>query len=303
MPTTRGGGLVLAEEGPATPRRRRILRVLVTALVLALLYAGWVGVRGLLTGSPSPTCTANVTGGAAEVSPEQAGNAAVISGVAVKRKLPTRAAVIAVATAMQESKLRNLRFGDRDSLGLFQQRPSQGWGTAEQILDPVYASGAFYDRLVKVKDWQKRPLTEVAQEVQRSAAPTAYAQHEDEALALASALTGASAASLVCRLGDASAPGSAAATVAALGAELGVKGTATDGQVIVPADGQTDWAVGAWAVARAEALGITDVSVGGLGWSRADPESWAGTGDSASSRGPGSAGAAASQVVILHAAG
>ena len=139
--------------------------------------------------------------------------------------------------------------------------------------------------------------------MQRSAAPTAYAQHEDEALALASALTGASAASLVCRLGDASAPGSAAATVAALGAELGVKGTATDGQVIVPADGQTDWAVGAWAVARAEALGITDVSVGGLGWSRADPESWAGTGDSASSRGPGSAGAAASQVVILHAAG
>lgn len=292
MPTTRGGGLVLAEEGPLTPRRRRAFRLLATVLVLAVGYAGWLGVRGLFTSPVSPTCTANVTGGAAEVSPEQAGNAAVIAGVAVKRKLPMRAAVIAVATSMQESKLRNLRFGDRDSLGLFQQRPSQGWGTAEQILDPVHASGAFYDRLVKVKNWQTRPLTEVAQDVQRSAAPTAYAQHEGEALALASALTGTAAASLVCRLGDAQAPGSATATVAALAAELGITGKAAEARVVVPADGTDDWAVAAWAVARADALGITEVHVGARGWSRSDPEQWA----TSTAAVPG-----AGQVVIVHA--
>ncbi|MFZ1286953.1 MAG: hypothetical protein WAR57_07945, partial [Candidatus Phosphoribacter sp.] len=170
-------GLILAEEHPPTPRRRFVLRGLAVVFVGAVVLAGVVGARTLLEQLNPPACW---TTGAArvEVTPEQAGNAATISAVAVQRGLPTRAATIAVATAIQESKLRNLRYGDRDSLGLFQQRPSQGWGTTEQILNPVYSANAFYDRLVKVQDYLTRPLTEVAQDVQRSGAPAAYAQHE-----------------------------------------------------------------------------------------------------------------------------
>ena len=264
---TTNGGLVLAEERPRSPRARRTWRLVAALLVLALGYAGWLGLRG--TFFPfTPSCTAGVPGGRAEVSPEQAGNASVISAVAVKRGLPTRAATIAIATAMQESKLRNLRFGDRDSLGLFQQRPSQGWGTAEQILDPVFASGAFYDRLVKVKSWQTRPLTEVAQEVQRSAAPAAYAQHEDEALALASALTGVAPAALTCALAQADGAGDIAGATAALANELGVTATVQGRRLVVSAGTVPRWAIGEWAVARAEQFGISEVRVDTHGWTR-----------------------------------
>ena len=103
-----------------------------------------------------------------------------ITALAVSAACRARAATIAIATAIQESKLRNLDYGDRDSLGLFQQRPSQGWGTEEQILDPVYATNRFYDALVKVKGYESMEITKVAQEVQRSAYPEAYADHEPE---------------------------------------------------------------------------------------------------------------------------
>ena len=95
----------------------------------------------------------------------------------MRRGLPARAASIALATAYQESKLRNLDHGDRDSLGLFQQRPSQGWGTAEQLQDPYYAVNAFYDALVKVDGYQAMRITEAAQKVQRSGFPEAYEDH------------------------------------------------------------------------------------------------------------------------------
>ena len=117
-------------------------------------------------------CTLPVSGVA--LTDEQVGNARTIAQVARDRGLPDRAAVIALATAMQESSLRNLDYGDRDSLGLFQQRPSQGWGTPEQVQDPVYAAGIFYDRLVRVPDWQTGDLSLVADSVQRSAYPLAY---------------------------------------------------------------------------------------------------------------------------------
>jgi hypothetical protein len=119
---------------------------------------------------------------------EQAANATTIAAVARARHLPTRALVIALATAKQESGLRDLHYGDRDSLGLFQQRPSQGWGTPAQILDPAYAAGRFFDHLVQVPDWRTRPVTEAAQVVQRSAYPGAYAAWEPMATQLAAAL-------------------------------------------------------------------------------------------------------------------
>ncbi|WP_197022231.1 hypothetical protein [Candidatus Blastococcus massiliensis] len=132
-------------------------------------------------------CT--VDGGSVRVTAEQAGHADTIARVAREKGLPERAAVIALATALQESGLRNLDHGDRDSLGLFQQRPSQGWGTPAQVQDPVYAAGIFYDRLVTVPGWDTGRLTDVAQTVQRSGFPEAYQKHEATAQELAVALT------------------------------------------------------------------------------------------------------------------
>src|SRR3954462_2765648 len=203
----------LRPSDPAPRRTRRRGRVLlpVVAVVVALVGAGaWAYWHGSIGTLPlRPHCTATALGKSTDVSPEQAGNAAIIASVAVHRRLPARAATIGIATALQESKLVNLEGGDRDSLGLFQQRPSQGWGTPAQLRDPVYASNAFYDVLVKIEGYQDLPITAAAQTVQRSAFPSAYADHEPEARILASALTGQSPGGLTCVLGridDASSP-------------------------------------------------------------------------------------------------
>ena len=124
------------------------------------------------------------------LSGEQVANAETIADVAHQRGLPDRAVVIALATAVQESRLRNLPYGDRDSLGLFQQRPSQGWGTPAQVQDPAYAAGKFFDHLVTVPGWQTARLTDAAQAVQRSAFGNAYQRWEPTAQAIATSLTG-----------------------------------------------------------------------------------------------------------------
>ncbi|MFK3983632.1 hypothetical protein ACI2K4_25035 [Micromonospora sp. NPDC050397] len=119
------------------------------------------------------------------LSKDQLANAKAITDTARKLGMGERGAVIAVATSMQESKLENLGhlgdMNDHDSLGLFQQRPSSGWGSPEQITDPVYASTAFLKGLKQVDGWQDMPLTDAAQKVQVSAFPDAYAQWEDQA--------------------------------------------------------------------------------------------------------------------------
>ena len=145
-------------------------------------------------------CTATAGGAKARVSVEQAENAATIAAVAARRGLPARAATIALATALQESGLRNLRHGDRDSLGLFQQRPSQGWGTAAQVQDPVYAAGKFYDELLKIDGYKTMDINDAAQRVQRSGFPEAYNKHEIRARALASTLMGYSPSAFTCAI-------------------------------------------------------------------------------------------------------
>ncbi|MFD7070584.1 C40 family peptidase [Streptomyces sp. NPDC059913] len=144
----------------------------VAAEVKAILDGGkgTVSVPGL--GSPS----------------EQVPNAKTIQATGVAMNIPARGQVVALATALQESGLRNLAFGDRDSLGLFQQRPSQGWGTANEILDPVHASTKFYEALRKVPGWQSLTVTQAAQAVQRSGYPEAYAKWEPLATALQKAI-------------------------------------------------------------------------------------------------------------------
>ncbi|MFJ3817752.1 C40 family peptidase [Streptomyces sp. NPDC090056] len=119
---------------------------------------------------------------------KQIPNAKVIVATGVQKRVPARGQVVALATALQESTLINLDHGDRDSLGLFQQRPSQGWGTREQIMDPVYSSTKFYDGLMEIKDWEQMPVTVAAQKVQRSGFPDAYAKHEPLATALQQAI-------------------------------------------------------------------------------------------------------------------
>ena len=135
---------------------------------------------------PSGGCTLPSSG--VPLTDEQIGNARTIAQVGRDRGLPERAVVIALATAMQESSLRNLDYGDRDSLGLFQQRPSQGWGTPEQVQDPVYAAGKFYDGLVLVPGWQTMRVTDAAQWVQRSAYGELYQQHAEMAVELSATL-------------------------------------------------------------------------------------------------------------------
>lgn len=125
-----------------------------------------------------------------QLTTEQINNAQIIYQVSVQLQLPAQAAVIAIATAMQESTLTNLAWGDRDSLGLFQQRPSQGWGTAAQIMDPIYSSKAFYAQLVNVPLWEALPLTVAAQRVQRSGFPDAYAKWEGTATHLVATFGG-----------------------------------------------------------------------------------------------------------------
>jgi hypothetical protein len=147
-------------------------------IVTTVLIGGAVGGGGCGDGGPG--------GGSQQIgtrtwSGEQTANAQLITSVVLGRALPRRAAVIAVTTAIVESGLRNLPTGDRDSLGLFQQRPSQGWGTPEHILTPALATAAFLDYLVDVPGWATLAPGLAEQTVQRSAFPDAYAPQEDAA--------------------------------------------------------------------------------------------------------------------------
>ena len=170
----------------------------VVGLVVVLVAAVAAGVLLLATERRCPGRSARCPAIPADPSPSptveltvvQLQHASTINAVGLSRGIPERGRIIAVATAYQESSLRNRPDGDRDSVGLFQQRPSQGWGTAEQIMDPIYAAGKFYDALLEVPDWQDMSLTDAAQAVQYSGFPDAYAKWEPQATTLVRALSG-----------------------------------------------------------------------------------------------------------------
>lgn len=275
---------------PRPSRRGRLLRV-GAAFAVLLAIAGYVVVQYVSGGPGAPGCVAGTgdgPGSTFELSPEQARNAATITAVGTSRGMPERAVTIALATALQESGLRNLDHGDRDSLGLFQQRPSMGWGTAEQIMDPVYAAGKFYEHLAEVPGYSRLPLTVAAQEVQRSGFPQAYAKHEPDATVLMGALTGRESAALTCTVAKNAQPGDPSRVREEL------RGAFGDGVVAArqPADAARDvvvpvrvtegaaasgtgreqrgWALAHWAVAQAEALHIARVSYAGRVWSADD---------------------------------
>jgi hypothetical protein len=161
------------------------------------LAAACLGPQQLGQAAPAATGAApQLTGlsGNASVRAQQYANARTIIAVGKAAGVGDRGVVIGLMTAMQESNLLNLNYGDRDSVGLFQQRPSSGWGTVAQLTTPSVSAGKFYAALAKVPGWQGLPLTEAAQQVQRSAFPTAYAKWEPLARSLYAALSGTPAA-------------------------------------------------------------------------------------------------------------
>ena len=148
--------------------KKSLVLLVVLAVVIGTGIALWRGSGPL----PDPEgCSAELAAQRVDLTTEQGENAALIAAIGVSRGLPARAVSIALATAYQESKIRNLTHGDRDSLGLFQQRPSQGWGTTTQVRDPYYSINKFYDALEKIDDYKSMRITEAAQKVQRSGSP------------------------------------------------------------------------------------------------------------------------------------
>ncbi|MDQ4491090.1 hypothetical protein RBS60_12880 [Sinomonas sp. ASV486] len=260
---------------------RRVRRALTVLVALALVAVGLYITSLVLNRSPAPVvegCTAPLGNATQSLATDQTANAALITAISVRRGLPPRAATIALATAMQESKLRNIGYGDTagpDSRGLFQQRPSQGWGTEAQIMDPVYATNAFYDVLIKIEGYESLPITEAAQKVQKSGYPQGYAQHEDMGRAFASALTGQSQAALTCTLRAPDAAGDPVTVKSQLILAYGaMQATAAGKTLTLPASDAQGWSIAQWAVANAKQLAITKIDYAGHTWLRDGNKGW-----------------------------
>jgi hypothetical protein len=264
----------VARANPVGPKPSYVpLGCLVLALVvLAVAVVGTFVVRRWRLDITLPAeqgCVASAPGGDASVTVdlEQAHLSSIIVGLSVKRRLAPRAASIAMATVYQETGIRNLDYGDRDSVGLFQQRPSQGWGSPKQLRDPYYATNKFYDALLKVKNWQNRDITEVAQQVQRSGYPDAYRDHEADGRLLASALTGNSPAGFTC-LDRTDAEGDADGLLRSLEKTFGAVSDRRNGSAttIRARNPTLAWAYAHYAVANSSRYGVTTVETAGQRW-------------------------------------
>jgi hypothetical protein len=243
-------------------------RIGIGVVVLALVTTGIVVAVALRHHRAiAPLCEANAGGSTYTLDIDQAKNSTTIAAVGKRLGLPDHAVTIALAAALQESKLRNLNYGDRDSLGLFQQRPSQGWGTATEIQTPSYAAAAFFRALQRVPSWETLPITEAAQKVQLSGAPTAYAQWESEARTLALAVTGEAAAGLTCHFALDRTRVPAPTVTSSMNNELGV--ATLDASFSEP----RGWMIASWLVGHAQQFRVTTVSFRGREW-RAKTGHW-----------------------------
>lgn len=265
-----GDDLFDQEHRPRGPLRRTLGCLLPLAIVAAIAGGGYLAYQHVLDTWGSPSCKFAADGYDYQWDPDQARSAATIVAVGVYKKgVPARAAVVATTTAIQESKLRNLAYGDLDSLGLFQQRASQGWGTTQEIQNPIYASGSFYNALLQVPGWESMPIGEAAQEVQRSGYPDAYAEHQTQGQVLTAVLTGSAHEAIGCRLDPTTGNGSSTHIASELNAESGLTAQAGRGEVTYRAksvDGA--FAVASWAIAHAADDNITTVTVGDRSWER-----------------------------------
>jgi hypothetical protein len=263
----------------------------VAALVVALAIVGTVLVvlsrLDFFGGLEDERCEAQIDGDVATLDLDQAENASLIAAIGVRRDLPARAVSIALATAFQESKIRNLDYGDRDSLGIFQQRPSQGWGSPEEIQDPVYATETFFDALVQIEGYEDMPIHDAAQAVQRSADGSAYAAHETPARVLASALTGWSPAAFECEIDE---PDDSSQRAGSDGLTPNARTVVDDvavafgdwshaasdgGQTVTfgsPQSRRHGWALAQYLVGNADRLGIASVAYKRRVWTAADSD-------------------------------
>jgi hypothetical protein len=246
----------------------------VVVLALGIFFAA----RAIWHTAQNHFTAAQCTIGEYELDTDQASVAAQMVGAVsqyktkAKKHLPERAAVLALAAGLQESKLRNLAVheGDRDSVGVLQQRPSQGWGGGDpaRLNDVTEATREFLDALVTHKGWQRDTLAHAIQEVQISADGSAYAQHEVEAQALADALQGHRAAGISCTFAKPTVVATTSKVVTLLQAQVPVtKPTATGLVISVPG---AAWQTAAWFIANADRLGIDSVAYDGKRWSRSD---------------------------------
>src|SRR6478752_2470644 len=248
MPSKRPGP-TLADSRPrsaAQRRRRRLTALLVLAVVVT---GGWFGARYLIQSVASPKCTITAAGSTETFDPEQTGNAALIAALSVKRGMPPRAATIAITTAFQESK----------------------------ILDPVHATNAFYDALVKYQGYETADITKIAQRVQKSGYPEAYRDHEGQGRILASNLTGHSPAGLKCRLDAVKTSVTPQRVASDLAEQMGVTSVRPGERylTVTARDTRTAWAVAQWAVARADLYGASKVAIGERAWTRsAGDDGW-----------------------------
>jgi hypothetical protein len=274
---------------PNSYRRPSWRRPLIVLTVLAVLvgaggYAAYSAYQHFVTRLLTvPGCQAGTGANAVPLDFGQAADAAIIAGVAVREHLPARALTIAYATAFQESKLENLNYGDLDSVGVFQQRPSQGWGTTAQLEDPAYAATAFFGALIKVPGYTKLPVYQAAQEVQRSADGSAYEQYAQTGAMMAADFTAAPHA-VTCWYDPAT-----QASNTGVSTRLNLKGairgledafgrpgggravravatTRSGGSGTFDVTAAGGWAVANWLVANASSYGITQVRFGGYQW-------------------------------------
>jgi len=227
-------------------------------------------------------CTAGAGHAAVTLDPEQAQLAATIAGVAHQRRMPSRAVTVAYAAAMQETHLHNLDYGDRDSVGIFQQRPSEGWGPASKLIDPVYASAKFFQALSRVRDYRHLPVYKAAQAVQHSADGSAYAQYQHLAVRLTAAFTGASPRAVWCwppgsSRGSAQFAAARRALVQTFGS-LPAHRSASVGDapslLVRTAQADIGWAVAAWLVTHAGQYSLRDVSYAGFQWRASSGGGW-----------------------------
>ncbi len=258
-----------------------------TTLVLVLAVAGYAiyhSFRSIAPAPPSPGCQAGSGQQAITLDTDQAAIAATIAGVAARHGLPRQAVTIALATALQESKLQNLDYGDRDSVGIFQQRPSQGWGPAADLENPVYATTKFFAALTQVRGYAAMPVYQAAQDVQRSADGSAYEQWAWVAGQLAGYFTGQPPHGVSCWYAP-SGPGDLTGAVQRLAQTFGPPGRkgvvmriTTDRSVqknsgrdaVLHVAPSAAWTVAGWLVAHAQAYGLSEVRYAGYQWRAAN---------------------------------
>jgi hypothetical protein len=263
-------------------RRSRPLRAAAISIVLAVLAAGGAYLayhHVTVTGSGCETGGRQTVG----LDTEQAAIAATIAGVADARRLPSGAVTIAYAAAMQESHLHNLAYGDLDSVGVFQQRPSEGWGTPHQLADPVYATGKFFGALVKVPGYLRIPVYQAAQDVQHSADGSAYRNYQRLAANMSGAFTGGRPHAVWCWFAPGNSRGPKVAAVRrqlvrTFGSlDLRVRGGHQAAVAAAPAAPAAEvrvrhraagWAVASWLVTHAESFGLSNVRYAGYQWSK-----------------------------------